>query len=814
MLGSLLNDLDHSLRMLRRNPGFTFTAVAALSLGIGSNAAIFSVVNAVLLKPVPAPSPDRVVVFLSTNKEGTSAFASDIKFNLWRRQDSVFQDVCGYSGGSVTLTGVDRPQRASARFVTTDYFRLFGLPIAQGRSFTADEERSDARVAILGNAFWKRAFGADPRILGKLISLDDDSYQIVGIMAEGVRIENAETPEVWLPFSIDPNSNNQVHYFQALGRLKPGITVEMANAQLQLTTQEFRRRYPNGLSTTRGDVFSVQPLREYLVKDVRSSLLTLAGAVSFVLLIACANVANLLLVRAENRKREVAIRVAIGASRGRIVRQLLTESVLLSVVGAACGLGIGAAGIRMLLAMNTVDIPRLGTKGANVGMDWRVFAFTVAMALVTAILFGLVPALHASRVDLTSGLKEGGGRAGSGFRQNQARSLFAISEMSLAIMLLIGAGLFIRTLVALRSVNPGFDPHQVVTTRITLDPKLARASGVDQISADVFRRLDAIPGVERAALTGLLPLEGNFNSLTITIEGRPLVGLSHGNSRWMTVTAGYFDVLKIPLIRGRVFTDDDRRDSPAVAIVNQAMARQFWPGADPLNDRLVIGKGLGQNFQEPSRQVVGIVGDVHEDALGSNPLPAVFVPLAQRPNARATGMWMVARTAGQSRAMDEAILRELREATGGLPVPPLRSMREILVQSTARQDFNVLLMGIFGGVALALAAIGIYGLMAYSVQQRTREIGIRMALGAQSPEVRNMVVLHGMRLALTGVLIGVAAAFYLTRFIAGFLFGVKALDPLVFVAVPILLTGVALLAVLLPALRASRIDPIDALRYE
>jgi len=802
---SLLQDLTHSLRIFRRSPGFTITAVAALALGIGAIAAIFSVVNSVLLKPLSAPEPDRVVVFLGTNKGGTSDFASDIKFNLWRRQTSVFQDVSGYHAGGFNLTGVDAPQRADAIFVTADYFRLFGLPVAQGRGFNADDERpGGVQVVILGNGFWKRVFGADPRIAGKTISLDHASYEVIGVMQDGIRVENGEPPDLWLPFPIDPNSNNQVHYFRAAGRLKPGVTLAMANAQLQLTTQEFRRIYPNALSTSRGDIFSVQPLRDFLVKDVRSSLLTLAGAVSFVLLIACANVATLLLVRAEGRRREIAIRVAVGASRGRLIRQLLTESLLLSAAGGVCGLAIGAAGIRLLLAMNAVDIPRLGLKGANVAIDWRVFAFTALMALATGILFGLIPALQVSRADP---------RSTGGLRQSMARGLLAVSEMSLAILLLIGAALLIRTLIALRSVNPGFDPGRVVTTRVTLDPKLARASGVNQIAEEMFRRLNALPEVENAALTGMVPLDGGFNSLTIIIIGRPLTGLAHGNSRWMTVSPGYFDVLRIPLVRGRLFTDADRLDAPPVALVSQAMARVFWPGGNPLNERLVIGRGLGQNFEEPVRQVVGIVGDVHEDALGSPPIPTVYVPLAQRPADRVAGMAAIVRTRGASRAVDRAIQAELRQATG-LPVPPLRSMREILVESTARQDFHMVLMSIFGGLALLLAAVGIYGLMAYSVEQRTREIGIRMALGARSSDVRNMVLFYGMRLALAGVAIGVAAALGLTRFLASFLFGVKALDPLVFVAVPILLSGVALFAVWLPALRASRVDPILALRHE
>ena len=815
-MDSVLQDLKHSLRMFRQSPGFTLTAVTALALGIGANAAIFSVVNAVLLRPVSAPQPERLVVFLSTSRGGGGgAFASDIKFNLWREQASVLQDVAGYHGGSYVVTAIDRPQQAAAMSVTLDYFRLFGLPVAQGRAFTMDEERPNgARVVILGNAFWKRTYSADPRIIGKVVSLDDSPYQVVGIMADGIQVENDEPPDVWLPFPIDPHSNNQVHYFQAAGRLKPGVSLEMANAQLQLTSQEFRRIYPNALSTTRGDVFSVQPLRDYLVQDIRASLLTLVCAVSLVLLIACVNVANLLLVRAAGRRREVAIRVAIGASRLRIVRQLLTESVLLSAAAAVCGLAIGAVGMRLLLAMNAVNIPRLGVKGANVTMDWRVLGFTVLTAIVTGMLFGLIPAFQSSRADVNTGLKEASGRSGSGFRQNKTRSLLAISEISLAIVLLIGAALLIRTLVALRAVNPGFDAHQVVATRVTLDPKLAKAPGVHQLAQDLFRRVNALPGVEGTALTGLLPLDTNFNSLTITIVGRPLIGLSHGNSRWMIVSPSYFDVLKIPLIRGRLFTDADQPDAPAVAIVNQAMARQFWPDSDPLNEQLVIGKGLGQNFEEPPRQVVGIVADVHDDSLRAPPQPAVFVPLAQRPNNRATGIWVVVRTRGVSPVLHSAIESEIRTAIGGLPIAPLRSMEEVVTRSTARTEFNMVLMSIFAGLALVLAAIGIYGLMAYSVRQRTQEIGIRMALGAQSSQVRTMVVLQGMRLALAGVAIGLAGAFGLTRFIASFLFGVKTVDPLVFVAVPVVLSGVTLIAVWFPASRASRVDPINALRYE
>lgn len=808
-------DLKHSLHMFLRTPSFTITAVATLALGIGTNTAIFSVVNTVLLKPVRAPEPDRVVMFISTNKGGSGSSASEIKFNLWREQTSVFQEVSAYYPGSLTLTGVDQLQQANAMFVTVDYFRLFGLRISQGRSFTADEERSGGHVVVLSDAFWKRAFGGDPHIVGKVVSLSSDSYEVIGIMAGSGQTETLEPPDVWMPFPIEPNSNNQGHYFQVAGRLKPGVALEMANAQLQLTTQEFRRKFPDALSTSRGDIFSVQPMQDVLVKDVRSFLLILVCAVSFVLLIACANVANLLLARAMGRRREIAIRVAVGASRWRIIRQLLTESVVLSMAGATFGLGVGVAGIHGVLTLNPFTLPRIGLKGSNITMDWRVLAFTVLVALITGVLFGLIPALQSSRIDLNSNLKESSGRTSSGFHQNKVRSLLVISQLSLALLLLIGAALLIRTLIALRSVNPGFDPHHLVTTRTPLDPRSAQTSGVDQIVQEVFRRLSTVPGVESVGFTRMLPLAGDFNSLPIIVVGRPLNGPSHGSSRHMVVSSSYFDVLKIPLIRGRLFTDADRLGTPGVVIINQTIARTLWPGGDPLKAQLLIGKGLGPNFEEPARQIIGVVGDVHDNGLGQHPQPSVFVPGAQLPNARTAGRavaWIV-RTRTQSKSLNSAIVSELRQATGEL-VPPLRSMEEIIVQSTAREDFTMLLLSAFGGSSLLLAAIGVYGLMGYTVQQRTQEIGIRLALGAKPGDVRGMVVFQGMRLTLVGVAIGLAAAFGLTRFIANLLFGIKALDPVVFILAPVLLSSVAWVAVWLPALRASRVDPIRALRYE
>jgi predicted permease len=808
-LESVFKDLKQPFRMFRQTPGFTLTAIAALALGIGVNTAIFSVVNAVLLRPINAPDPDRVVAFVSTSREGSAAVASEIKFNLWREQTGTFKDVSGYYFATLNLTGVDLPQQAEAAFVSRDYFRLFGLSVAHGRGFT-NQEMSQAKgvsVAVISNSFWHGAFGGDPHILGKSISLSGERYQVIGVMRPGAQAETPAPIDVWLPFYINPNSTFQAHYFQGAGRLQQGIALGSANAQLQLTTEEFRRKFPNTISTHRGDVMSVAPMRDVLVGDTRPSLIILTSAVTLVLLIACANVASLLLVKATGRTREIAIRVAVGASRLRIVRQLLTESVLLSMAGAVLGLMIGIAGIHALLALNAAHLPRIGVRGDHVTLDWRVMLFTVSLALITGLLFGLMPALQATK----SGLE----RTGRAVRQRRPRSLLVISEMSLALLLLIGAALLIRTFIALRSVNPGFEPRNVVIARTSLDSRLAGKSGVDEIVRDIFRRLSILPGVDSIGYTWMLPLSGDFNSLPIIVAGRPLNAPSHGQSRWVVVSSTYFNVLKIPLLQGRLFSDADRLGSPGVAIVNQAMARQFWPNGHAMNSRIFIGRGLGANFDEPAREVIGVIGDIRDESLGEATHPAVYVPGAQLADRRLEGRgftWVV-RTRGPSQALEASILRELRQATGE-PVAPIRSMEQIISQSTARQNLNMLLMSIFGGSALLLAAIGIYGLMAYSVQQRTRDIGVRMALGAQSDEVRNMVILEGMSLAMAGVAIGVMGAFGLTRFLANFLFGVQALDPLVFITAPVVLSGIALLAVWLPARRASRIDPIVALRYE
>jgi putative ABC transport system permease protein len=503
---SFIKDLKHSLRMFLQSPGFTMAAVGALALGIGANTAIFSVVNTVLLKPLTYPDPDRIVQFLLTSPQGSGPGASVTKFNVWRQQTAIFQDVSAYDfgGPGLNLTGGAYPEQIQGIHVTKDYFRLFGAPVAIGRTFTADEDLPHGgHVVVLSNGLWKRRFAGDPNMVGKSISLGSEPYTVVGILGPDFRTE--PVADIWMPFQFNPNSTDQAHYFIAAARLKPGVTLTMAKAGLQLAADQFRRKYPAAIGPKDG--FSVRPLQDAIVSDVRFSLLILVGAVSFVLLIACANVANLLLIRATGRKREMAIRAALGAGRRRIIRQLLTESVMLSMAGGALGLVLGSVGVRALLTLNT-NIPRIGEHGSAVTMDWRVLAFTVLISLLTGVLFGLIPAIGASRADLSSTLKESSGRSGTGFRQNKARSLLVISETALALILLIGAALLIRSFVALRAVNPGFDAHNVLTMEMSLTgARFEKTVGVAQLVRDAVQCIDALPGVVAAGSTCCLPLE-------------------------------------------------------------------------------------------------------------------------------------------------------------------------------------------------------------------------------------------------------------------------------------------------------------------
>jgi putative ABC transport system permease protein len=812
------DNFKHAVRMFRANPGFTFAAVAALALGIGINTAIFTVVDAVLLKPLTYPDPDRIVQFWNTFPNGNDPSASVPSFHTWEQQTNVFQDAAAYdtNGPGFNLTGA-RPEQVHGIHVTQAYFRLFGASPMLGRTFTPQEDSPNGgKVVVLSYGLWQRKFGGNPNILGSALSLGNEPYTIVGVLGKSF-ISDPEA-DIFLPFQFDPNTTDQGSYFEAAARLKTGVTLAQANALLKVAADRFRRRYPDQLGPKDG--FAVEPLRDSIVGDVRKSLLVMLGAVSLVLLIACANVANLLLIHATGRRREFAIRVAMGAGRGRIILQLLTESVLLSVTGGVLGLVLGYVGLRALLAMSPGDIPRIGEHGAAVSIDWRVLAFTLGVSLFTGILFGLFPAIGASRPDLNSTLKESSNRAGTGFRQSKARSLLVMSEISLAMVLLIAAALLIRTLLALHHVNPGFDPHNVLTMEMSLTgDRFQQTTGVAQLVRSGRERLNAIPGVEVSASTCCLPMEGGFG-LPFTVVGRPVDKSQQVGAGWMSASAGYFEAFKIPMLRGRDFTDRDVAGGPGVVIINESMAKKYWPKENPVGQQIIIGKGLGPEFDEPARQIIGIAGDIHNGSLGQDPRPLMIVPQAQVTdgmtalNARIGPVIWLVRTHTEPHQFISAVSEQLRQASSGFPVARVRSMDEVVVHSTARESFNMLLLSIFGASALVLASIGIYALMAYSVQQRRQEMGIRMALGADRSRIRNLVVWQGMQLTIAGVIVGAGAAFGLTRLIASLLFGVKTWDPMVFVTVPVVLAAVALLAVWLPATRASRLDPMAALRVE
>jgi putative ABC transport system permease protein len=813
-------DLRHAFRTFRQaGASFVLTAVFALALGIGANTAIFSLVNTVLLKEPPFPSADRIVIFQTKTPQGSFQGASPAKFAHWARQTEIVEDVAAFGGGVLNWTGGEFPRQVRSARVSSAYFSLFGVPLTLGRAFNAQEDtKGAAPVVVISESLWRSRFASDPNVIGKTMDLGGEPHVITGVVSSRFDFRDfGPAPEVWVPFQLDPNSNDQGHYFNAAGRLKSGVTIEQAKKRLDASAAAYRQQFPNALDN--GQSFDATTLKESLVQRARQSIWVLAGAVGFVLLIACANVANLLLARAESRKRELAIRAALGAGRLRIVRQLLTESLLLATAGSVLGLALGAMGIRALLSVNTAGLPRVGENGSMVSLDWRVLLFTVVVTLLTSLIFGLFPAWHAARTDLNTTIRESANRSGSGFRQNRARTILVVTEVALAVVLLVGAGLLIRTAIAIYSVKPGFDTRNVLTMRMSLAGNSYNTSlAIEQLVRRATERLNALPGVELASATCCVPLEGGYG-LPFRVMGRPLQkGPFHGGGGWKTVSPGFFEVFRIHVIRGRSFTERDNHAGAPVVIVNEAMARKFWPKGDPLQDRILIGKGVMPALQdEQPRQIIGIVSDQRDNALNQDPGPEMYIPNGQATdaiqalNVKLTPIAWVIRTRGEPMKLRSVVEEQLRQVSG-LPVSDVRSMDQVVLRSTSRERFHMLLMSVFGGVSLALAAIGIYGLMAYSVEQRTQEIGIRMALGAEERDVRAMVMRQGMTFALVGVLVGVAAAFGLARQIASFLYGVKAWDPLVFVAIPVVLIATALVAIWWPAGRATRVDPATALR--
>jgi predicted permease len=823
-MGSLPSNLKYAVRVLLKNPRFSLVAVGALAVGIGANAAIFSVVNAVLLRPLPYPDAERLLVGCRHFPTGYSCNASIPKYMTWRKARS-FDAIAAYdfSGPGLNLVGRDRPEQIRAIHASADYFRVFGARASLGRTFSADEDRpGGTRVVVLSHHTWEARFGSDATILGRPISLNGDPYVVVGVLDAAFR--NDPPADVFIPLQADPASTNQGHYLLVTGRLKPGATLASAKAEMKLLGDEFRRQNPRWMS--KEEQATVRPLQDIVVEDVRPALLVLLGAVGLVLLIACANVANLLLARASGRQKEVAVRAAIGASRGEIVRQLLIESALLSACAALLGVVAGVWGARALVAVSPGGLPRAEelAHASVLGslLDWRVLLFAAAVALITALLFGLAPAVHLARTDLGATLKDAGGRGSTGSRAGWTRGVLVVTEVAFAVVLLVAAALLVRTFAELRRVQPGFNPHHVLTLQTSLaGEKYAVTRNVESLIRQVTERVDALPGVVASATAIALPTEGGVD-LPFRIEGRPLSGDAqyHGDEQWRSISWEYFRVFQIPLVRGRVFTDRDGSSGPPVVIINAAMARKYWKDADPVGQPLAIGRGLGPDFEDPTRTIVGVVGDVREIGLGQPAPPVMYIPVAQAPdglsrlsNSVIPVSWVIRATADPT-TLTAAIQREFLAVDGQLPVAKVRTMEQVVSQSLAQQNFNMLLLTIFGVIALCLAAVGIYGLMSYTVEQGTHDIGLRLALGAARRDILSMVVGRGMRLAAIGLGVGVLAALGATRVLARFLFGVRATDPGIYVVVTAVLGAIAFLACYLPARRAMSVDPIIALRQE
>ncbi len=826
-MSSLLSDLRHSLRVLIANPGFTSVAVAALALGMGANTAIFSVVNAVLLAPLPYTNSDRIMRIQRGFQGNDGGGATSIpKFMAWKKANRTFQAMALYdfSGPGLNLGTGDRPQQIKGIHVSAEFFQVFGVSPSLGRTFLPQEDQPNGpKAAVLSNDLWRTRFGSDPSLVGRPVLLGGDAYTVVGILP--ATFHSDPPSDVFIPMQADPNSTNQGHYLIAAGRLNPSATVDTAKANMVVAGEQFRAANPKWMD--KSETVAVIPLRDALVGDVRPALLILVGAVGFVLLIACANVANLLLARAAGRQREIAIRTAIGASRGDLIRQLLTESVLLSAIGGILGLLIGTWSVPLLLAVSPGDLPRINAEDHAASvismLDWHVLAFTFGIALLTGVLFGLLPALRISKLDVNSVLKEASGRSGTGLRHNRVRSVLVAAEMALAVILVAGAALMIRTFVGLRSVHPGFDPHNVITLQTSLSGgRYDSTEKVANMIRQVTDHIEALPGVRGAAATVTVPVDSVGLDLPLNIEGRPPAkgDLYNGDELWRCGSPHYFSALSVPLLKGRVFDQRDTGHSARVAIVNEMFAKKYWPKGDPIGQRITIAKGLGPQFEEPAREIVGIIGNIRENGLKTGDQPVMYVPqsqitdgLTQLANSVLPLSWIV-QTAVDPSSLSAAIQHEIQSVDSQLAASKIRTMDQVISESTARQNFNMLLLTIFAGLALLLAAIGIYGLMSYTVEQRTQELGIRMALGASRGDMLKLVVRQGLLLAGIGVLVGLAASFALNRLLADLLFGVKATDPVTYAAVTVILISVALLASYIPARKATQIDPMIALRYE
>ena len=811
-------DLRYGARMLRKKPGFTVIAVFTLALGIGANTAIFSVVNTVLLRPLPYREPDRLVMVWG-NFRGLNMMrlgASAAEFMDFKSQTSVFTELAAFQQTPFNLTGDEGPQRLSGLRVSSELFKVLGVAPLTGRALAAaDQKPGHEHVAVVSQRLWQTRFGGDLKNLDRRLTLDGTSYAVVGVMPRDFQfpfgLDETQRPDSWVPavFSAAELNDRTQYDFQVIGRLKPGVTTEQARAEMDTIGRRFEQQYPRSYRGPKGEdggwQVTLTTLQDEVVGNVRSLLLVLLGVVGFVLLIACANVTNLSLARASTRRREMAIRTALGASRVRVVRQMLTETLLLALIGGAVALPLALWGIELLIALGPKNIPRLG----EVRLDLRVLAFTLGVSLFTGLVSGLAPALRVGGSRVHDALKETSLGVTAGAARQRLRSLLVVSEIALALVLLIGAGLMLKSFRVLLAVEPGFSADRVLTAQVLLNnSRYAEATAKLNFYDQLLTRVRAQPGVESASMTTGLPLTGVTYGAPFSIEGKPFDPAGKPPHAYIrTVAPGYFQTLGITLQQGRDFNLQDTVASTPIVIINQAFARDFFNG-DPAGKRFKIG---APGSPRPWMQVAGIVRDVKADGLDAETVPEMYLPFAQNTTA---AMTLVARTTGDPADNIAAVRREVLSLDKDQPVYNIRTMRQLLGASIAQRRFNMLLLSAFAFIALLLAASGLFGVMAYTVAQRTHEIGVRLALGAQTRDVLRLVVGNGMALAALGVAVGLAGAFGLTRLMSSLLFGVTPTDAATFVVVSIVLLAVALLACYIPARRATQVDPLVALRYE
>ncbi len=815
---TLLQDLRYAARRLARSPAFTAVAVLTLALGIGANVAIFGVLNGVLLRPLPYDEPDRLVKLWNRWEGSPEADLSPAEYFDYRDRVTAFVAMGAYATGAVNLTGGDAPERLGAGYLSAGVFPALGVDPALGRRFTPEEDSpSGEPVVVLGHGLWTRRFGADPSVVGRTVFMNGSAHRVVGVMPPGFRLPEdlrgeGET-EIYLPLGIDRTTvpNRGSHFLHGMARLRTGVTPEQAAAEVAGVARVFVDEYPDDYPEAMRFGATTEPLSEYVVGDARPMLLILLGAVGLVLLIATVNVAGLLLVRADARQREMAVRGALGAGRWHLARQLLAESGLLALLGGIGGVLLAVCATQMLVLLNPPNLPR----PEAIGIDLRVLAFAAAVSLLASLLFGLAPALHASRPGLGRALRESGHSSTAGADRQRFRSVLVASEVAVAVVLLVGAGLLVRSFVALRSVDPGYRTEGVLTLRLSLPQADYPDESAPAFYRELRERVAAIPGVTAAGAVTNLPLVSGLGDLNFRIEGRPMAeGDVSPRADWQAVTPGYFEAMGMRVLRGRVLAPTDDERAPGAVVINESLARRYWPGADPLGARFELGGGAGPGWVT----VVGIVRDLRHTSLAEPPRPEMYLSHVQfrfwDSGAPVRAMTLAVAGGTSPAALVPSVRDAVRRMDPDLPLADVRTMAQVRADSVAEPRFVMLLLTLFAGVALALASIGVFGMLAHAVVQRTREIGIRIALGAGAGEVSRMVVRRGIGTALAGLAVGIPAALAASRVLTGFLFGVSATDATTFVAIPLLLLAVASIASYLPARRATRVDPMVALRNE